>query len=353
MSSFCSCGSTQGNPEPLISVLPRFIKEHLITSVHIAKTLIALAIGFILITIFQEPHRQWVLISIVVIMVVHQNLGFQIERGVMRIVGTIIGAVCGILVLHFPQNWLLLLICLLVVSAVLIVFSEVKPRWRYITVLGIVTYIIITMQQSASLMLALTRVIEILSGIFIALFVSAFIHPIKSITMIQELRLKIWSDMYTAAARFLIGSQYRHRDSKTYKLEAAVRKKLGQQRELLQALDIKYRQDLVLKTESDINLQAAVFRYLILIETVYFYYFTETANLPDWTQVKEALLMCLNALAEGTFNKALYQAYHDSLHMHLHDFDPVPKLSAVECDGLASIRFSLLRVDHIFSNIDT
>lgn len=335
-----------------MSVLPRVIKDHLITSVHIAKTLIALAIGFILMTLFQEPHRQWVLISIVVIMVVHQNLGFQIERGLMRIVGTLVGAACGILVLHFPQHWLLLLICLLLVAAALIIFSEVKPRWRYIAVLGIVTYVIVTMQQSASLSLALTRVIEILTGILIALFVSAFIHPIKSITIIQELRLKIWDDIYAAAARFLIDSQYRHRDSKTYQLEAAVRKKLGQQRELLQALDIKYRQALVSQTESDINLQAAVFRYLILIETVYFYYFIETANLPDWTPVKETLLACLKGLAEGSFNKALYQDYHNSLQAHLKDFDPVKGLSAIACDGLASIRFSLLRIDNIFSSIE-
>jgi uncharacterized membrane protein YgaE (UPF0421/DUF939 family) len=161
-----------------------FTSERLI---HAIKTTIACTIGLLIISCFNLSMGQWLIITILVVMSAQIHFGAAIQKGIMRIIGSLSGALIAILtLLFFPDNITVFYIVLLVSSLFFSYMGGISQNVGQAGTLGTVTIAILLLTPHPDLHGALLRLAEIMLGIFIALIVSLIIFPIRARYKLQE-----------------------------------------------------------------------------------------------------------------------------------------------------------------------
>lgn len=165
----------------MIQQIRRYYYRHQEKNIHALKYAIAFAIGCLIMPLLPDKNSVWVLITIAVVMGSQAIIGQQVLRGAMRMIGTILGAILGILTIYYVSNPILIF-CILIIAAFF--FSKFASSRgtdvTYVAVLGMVTFCLIVFTTGANLHYAEMRVIEIFLGIIITLLVSRFIFPLNA-----------------------------------------------------------------------------------------------------------------------------------------------------------------------------
>lgn len=173
------------------------MSEHFTNAV---KTSLACLIGFLVADFFKLESKQWVLITIIVVMTTQTSVGGALQKSYLRFLGTIVGALIAMLtVIFFKGNVVvvnsIVVLSVFVFSYLVALSAEVGQAWS----LGAVTVTIILLSKTPNLHFAGLRLIEILSGIIIALVVNIAVFPISATKKLKKLlaeNLKISESYY-------------------------------------------------------------------------------------------------------------------------------------------------------------
>ncbi|WP_119343142.1 FUSC family protein [Facilibium subflavum] len=174
----------------MLTSIPFFTKRYAIINAFKASvaSLIAYFIGLLLGTWLQEPRMYtWIVITVLVIMSSQPNLGGALDKALMRMLGTIIGAAVSIISLLALSNWhtLQILVCLIFIFIGVYVATTSK-KYTYVGVLGAITVGMILMAEHTTITFALYRSFEVLLGACIALLTNRYLLPIKASKRIIE-----------------------------------------------------------------------------------------------------------------------------------------------------------------------
>lgn len=321
-------------------------------ALHIIKTLIAILIGFVVMHLDHQPHRLWILISIIVVMMTSHSMGVHLERSVLRIIGTMIGAVCGLGVILLPDLWIIKFVALAIVGLILLTLGELKPRWRYGVILCLITFILVIGTVNPTPGMALERATDIIIGVLIALLVSVLIRPVSSSKIIEAAFKANWASLAFCAKLIFSQDRDHHAHRKVAMIEFDIKKRLALQRETLDAIDLRGRRMKRSRLQRRYFLQSAVQRYLSIIETVLRRYYMEQGEaqvvFDDWHQVGQAMMRCLHALSEDQLDKQSRDAYQQAIAALNHDTLTLLNNSQDSVDAAATVRFSLYRIGVVF-----
>lgn len=189
-----------------------FNKNSLINSL---KTVLACLIGMFLVRLFHLSQPQWVLISIIIVMAAQYRLGGAMLKGYARLFATALGSsIAALIIFLFSDNPAIVYTLLFLFIAVFIYLATNSKDYSYSYALGAVTMVIIVVSNNPQIHSALDRLIEIVLGVIIALFVSRFIFPIhakkileKNIANTLEQLKKIYCYSITEEKTFSVSSK--------------------------------------------------------------------------------------------------------------------------------------------------
>lgn len=316
--------------------------------IHIIKTLLAILIGFVVMSLVHDPHRLWILMSVIVVMITSHSIGVHLERSLLRIIGTIIGAICGMGVILLPHLWIIKFLSLGVFSLIFLTIGELVPRWRYGVILCLITFVLIIGTAAPTVGMAVERATDIILGVVIALVVSLLIRPVSSSKVIHAAFKANWETLSQYAVLIFSQDRDHHTHREVTAVEYDIKKRLALQRETLDAIDIRGRHLQREKLQRRYYLQSAIQRYLSVIETVLRRYYTDGGETQvvfnDWRVIGQALNKCLEALAQGELSKEACDAYQSAVACLHHETLRAMNDAQDSIDAASTVRFSLYRM---------
>lgn len=174
------------------SVITSLLYSKRYSLVNALKAVVASAIAYLVGHLLGEWFNvtqmyAWIVITVLVVMSSQPNLGGALEKAKMRFLGTLIGALCSIIViLIFPQASIIQLVLGLEIIAVGVFTATNSSKYTYAGVLGAVTVAIILFSSDVSLATACYRTLEVLIGVTIAIIVNRYFFPIHAYKRINQ-----------------------------------------------------------------------------------------------------------------------------------------------------------------------
>jgi len=247
----------------------RFYFRHLEASIHTFKYLLAFLIGYVVIQFIPSGKSQWVLITIAVVMGSQAVIGLQVNKAIMRILGTLVGAVLGGITLFLPHDHLVAILSLILAVLFFSFLAKRDPSRNYIAILGMATFSMIAFAVSPTYETALLRVIDILIGIGISLGVSRFVFPLNSpLALLLSVSQNI-QNMSQLITLIYFEDRNRRHDDELLTLDAKISQQFEKQRTIIGALKYESLAKHKLEKESMAILRylRAIYYYLLFIDT--------------------------------------------------------------------------------------
>ena len=160
-------------------------------AINAIKTILACLIAYVLgnlqVYIFDfESKYIWMIVTILVVMSTQPNVGGVVSKAIMRFAGTFIGATASVLIILLNFNGVIDYILVLILLFIFIFIASVYPKYSYAGFLAALTTAIVNFNGDMSILMALTRVSEIMQGIAIALLVNRYVYPITAEVRIKD-----------------------------------------------------------------------------------------------------------------------------------------------------------------------
>lgn len=248
----------------------RYYYQHQEQNLHALKYAIAFALGYLSVFIFKNPYgTAWILITIAVVMAGQPIIGQQTLKGIMRLLGTVIGAFLGILTLQLPHYPILLFFVVFIVAFFLSRFAaQQDPEIGTIAVLGMVTFSLIVFMPQSNWHFALMRLTDIVVGIVISLLVSWFIFPLSARRAIIYESMRTFQLMAEFIHDVYIEKIDRERDLEVMRIDALITKGFTKAQSIARAGYYERLHTHRLKNEFNqlIRYLRAIFHYIIFID---------------------------------------------------------------------------------------
>ncbi|MGJ8521964.1 Inner membrane protein YeeA [Carnimonas sp. R-84981] len=163
-----------------------FIYRHR-QAVHVLRSVVALAILFALLYLFDVPYGSWTLVSAVMVMGSLPHVGGVVIKGLQRLLGTFLGALYGVALLLFIHDNLLqhVLTLIGIGFALYITFTS---RHGYSALMFSISLVTVVGDNDPDITIGIWRAINVLVGTGVAILVTALVLPQRA----------------TDAARFLL-----------------------------------------------------------------------------------------------------------------------------------------------------
>ena len=171
---------------------------------HGLKTAFACLIGFILMRAFHPYIDQWLIITIIVVMCAQLSVGSMMQKSYMRFLGTLSGSMIAALTLViFGINELAFAIVITMGVLFFSIIATSDKNFSESGTLGAVTVVIILINPHPTLIVALTRFVEISLGIVLAALISQFVLPMHASKHLRENQAKTLRKLRTFYLRAL------------------------------------------------------------------------------------------------------------------------------------------------------
>lgn len=181
----------------------RFVIRHQ-HMLHIARVVIACAIALIVIRVFDFPHSNWALITIIVVMGPISYLGSVLTKANQRLIGTIIGASLGLAFYLLPPAYIMLHDFLLLLILAIAMYA-VKGKHSYAAVLVALTLFLVA-GGNGDIAVAEWRAINVIWGSLLSIICSRLFFPSRALIYFQLLVtefLQLSSDYYLMHSKYL------------------------------------------------------------------------------------------------------------------------------------------------------
>lgn|SRR3990167_4359556 len=283
----------------MIQQLRRYYYRHQEKNIHALKYALAFAIGYLILPLLPDKNPVWILITIAVVMGSQTIVGQQVLRGTMRLIGTILGAILGVLTIKYISNPVATLFILVLTAFLFSKFSSSRGAdVNYVAVLGMVTFSLIVFTPNSTVHYAQTRVIEIFIGILIALIVSRFIFPLNSRRAIIFELIRGLGYLSNFIDKVFLQKIDRRNNPDVNQLESSIVKSLVKLREIIRSG--RYETIRPYKVKQQFNLLIgnlrSIYHYFLFVDKALYELSIETAD--GALKLREALVPTMRTLIE-------------------------------------------------------
>ncbi|MCK2182862.1 FUSC family protein [Halomonas getboli] len=243
---------------------PYFTNRHRRT-LHVLRVVLAMVITYAITEPFEIPHRGWALVSTVMVMGNLPHIGGVLDKGRQRLLGTLLGALWGLLliVIPLPSPSLVPLGALAGIAAV--TWYTFSKRFGYGGLMFAISLLLVIGGSTPELDVALWRSLNVLLGTLIGIGVTVLVLPHKATDLLRFAladHLDHMARLYHAHT-----SASAPPDLDTHELLKGCSKLLVKQRGLVDAI---HRENRLTRVELDalISLQRRMFSTIeLLLET--------------------------------------------------------------------------------------
>jgi uncharacterized membrane protein YgaE (UPF0421/DUF939 family) len=252
-----------------IKRLNNYFIEQQSQNLHVVKYAIAFSVGFLVTQLLHDRYSVWVLITIAVVMANQPLVSQLLEKSFFRILGTVIGAVLGVVTFYLPDNTISLFIATVVVSLIITrLFAFRLDESSQVSTLGMVTFSLVAFLGHRSVHFAFMRLLDTLLGIVIAYFISRFIFPVTSKRAFLMSFKKTIKNLNEFANQVFINGADRLNDVQLNEVETELVGGITKMRTLIRAGHLDSKDVKVNKAEYNavILYSRAIYNYLLFID---------------------------------------------------------------------------------------
>ncbi|WP_275288285.1 FUSC family protein [Halomonas elongata] len=163
---------------------PYFTHRHRRT-LHVMRVTLALCITFGIIQFFTIPHSGWALVSTAMVMGNLPHIGGVLDKGRQRLLGTILGALWGLLLILLPESLSMLIPLGSLLGIAFVTWLTFGKRYGYGGLMFAITLLLVVGGGSHDLTVALWRSFDVLLGTLIGIVVTILVLPHKATDMLR------------------------------------------------------------------------------------------------------------------------------------------------------------------------
>ncbi|MDT8895681.1 FUSC family protein [Halomonas sp. I1] len=163
---------------------PYFTHRHRRT-LHVMRVALALCITFGIIQLFAIPHSGWALVSTAMVMGNLPHIGGVLDKGRQRLLGTILGALWGLLLILLPDRLSLLVPLGSLLGIAVATWVTFGKRYGYGGLMFAITLLLVAGGGNHDLTVALWRSFDVLLGTLIGIAVTILVLPHKATDMLR------------------------------------------------------------------------------------------------------------------------------------------------------------------------
>lgn len=201
---------------------------------HVLRTSLALAITFAIIHLFQIPHSSWALVSTLIVMGNLPHIGGVLDKGGQRLLGTVLGASWGILLILIPSPPPGIIPAWVLISIAIATYTTFATRHGYSALMFGISLLLVVGDGNHDLAIALWRAFNVLLGTLVGILVTVTVLPQKATDVLRFLladNLDKLARLYHAHTRASVAS-----DIDTRALFKITTQQLVKQRGLVDAI---------------------------------------------------------------------------------------------------------------------
>lgn len=146
-------------------------------TLYTLRATLALAIVFVITTVFDIPHSSWAPVSTLMVMGNLPHVGGVLDKGGQRLIGTLLGAVLGIVLLLLPGQSLGTTHVLTLIAIAIALHATFTSRYGYSVLMFGITLLMVTGDGTEDLSIALWRALDVLLGTTIGILVTVAVLP--------------------------------------------------------------------------------------------------------------------------------------------------------------------------------
>ncbi|MGM0702799.1 MAG: FUSC family protein [Pseudomonadota bacterium] len=201
---------------------------------HVVRVLLALSVTFAVISLFELPHSGWALVSTVMVMGNLPHVGGVLDKGRQRLLGSLLGAGWGLLLILVPPLPSLVIPLGALVGIGAATWLTFGSRHGYSGLMFAISLLLVIGAGNQELDIALWRAFDVLLGTLVGIAVTALVLPQKATDM---MRFLLADNLERLARLYQAHTASTHApDIDTQRLLKAASKLLVKQRNLVDAI---------------------------------------------------------------------------------------------------------------------
>lgn len=154
---------------------------------YVLRVALALCLTYALTQWLDIPYSNWALVSTVMVMGNLPHIGGVLDKGRQRMLGTLIGALCGLALIVLPVNLPGLLPLATLTGVVLATWFSFGKRYGYGALMFVITLLLVVGDGNQQLSTALWRSANVLLGTLIGILMTILVVPQKSTDLMRFL----------------------------------------------------------------------------------------------------------------------------------------------------------------------
>ena len=162
-----------------------YFTYHYRRRLHVLRVVFALLITFGIIRVFEIPHSSWALVSTVMVMGNLPHIGGVLDKGRQRLLGTVLGAATGLLLILFPPALHLLIPAGGLVAIGVATWLTFSNRHGYSGLMFAISLLLVIGDGSHDLDIGLWRAFDVLLGTLVGISVTVLVLPQKATDMMR------------------------------------------------------------------------------------------------------------------------------------------------------------------------
>ncbi|MEQ6918120.1 FUSC family protein [Halomonas aquatica] len=163
---------------------PYFNYQHR-RKLHVLRVVLALCITFVIIETFSIQHSGWALVSTIMVMGNLPHIGGVLDKGRQRLVGTVLGASWGLLLIVTPLPWPYLVPIGALAGIGAATWLTFGNRHGYSGLMFAISLLLVIGDGTQELGIALWRAFDVLLGTLVGIAVTLLVLPQKATDMMR------------------------------------------------------------------------------------------------------------------------------------------------------------------------
>ncbi len=163
---------------------PYFTNQHR-RILHVMRVILALIIAYATTEPFELPHRGWALVSTVMVMGNLPHIGGVLDKGRQRLLGTLLGALWGLLLIAIPLPWPGLVPLGALAGIAAVTWITFVKRYGYGGLMFAISLLLVIGGGTPELDTALWRGFNVLLGTLIGIGVTVLVLPHKATDLLR------------------------------------------------------------------------------------------------------------------------------------------------------------------------
>ncbi|SHF16191.1 Fusaric acid resistance protein family protein [Modicisalibacter ilicicola DSM 19980] len=154
---------------------------------HVLRTSLALAATFLIVSLVQIPHSSWALVSTLVVVGNLPHIGSVLDKGGQRLLGTILGATWGIVLMLIPDPPVGVVPIWTLISIAIATYATFATRYGYSALIFGISVLLVVGSGDHDLAIALWRAFNVLLGTLVGILVTVLVLPQKATDVLRFL----------------------------------------------------------------------------------------------------------------------------------------------------------------------